>query len=69
MRASSVSAVMCVLGLLLTTAITTRTAARTKLNQDRLVVDKPFIFALRDKISGLVLVSGYVGSITAEATQ
>jgi serpin B len=52
------------------TAITTRTAMiRMKLNEDRLVVDKPFIFALRDKISGLVLVSGYVGSISAEATQ
>ena len=52
------------------TAITTRTAMiKMKLNEDRLVVDKPFIFALRDKISGLVLVSGYVGSIPAEATQ
>jgi serine protease inhibitor len=52
------------------TAITTRTATiRMKLNEDRLVVDKPFIFALRDKISGLVLVSGYIGSIPAEATQ
>jgi serpin B len=52
------------------TALTTRTAViRMKLNEDRLVVDKPFIFALRDKISGLVLMSGYVGSIPAEATQ
>lgn len=52
------------------TAITTRTAMiKPKLNENRLVVDKPFIFALRDRISGLVLVSGYVGSIPAEATQ
>jgi serpin B len=52
------------------TALTTRTAMiRMKLNEDRLVVDKPFIFALRDKISGLVLMSGYVGNIPAEATQ
>jgi len=52
------------------TALTTRTAMiRMKLQEDRLVVDKPFIFALRDKISGLVLMSGYVGSIPAEATQ
>jgi serine protease inhibitor len=52
------------------TALTTRTATiKVRLNEDRLVVDKPFIFALRDKISGLVLVSGYVGSIPAEATQ
>lgn len=52
------------------TALTTRTAMiRMKLNEDRLVIDKPFIFALRDRVSGLVLVSGYVGSIPAEATQ
>lgn len=52
------------------TALTTRSATiRMRLNEDRLVVDKPFIFALRDKISGLVLVSGYVGSIPAETTQ
>ncbi len=52
------------------TALTTRTAMiRMKLNEDRMVVDKPFMFALRDKISGLVLVSGYVGNIPAEATQ
>lgn len=52
------------------TALTTRTAMiRMRLNEDRLTVDKPFIFALRDKISGLVLVSGYVGNIPAEATQ
>lgn len=52
------------------TAVTTRTAMiRMKQNEDRLTVDKPFIFALRDKFSGLVLVSGYVGSIPAEATQ
>jgi serpin B len=52
------------------TAITTRAATiKMKLNEDRLTVDKPFIFALRDRISGLVLVSGYVGSIPAEATQ
>ena len=52
------------------TAITTRTATiRMKLNEDRLVVDKPFVFAPRDKISGLVLMSGYVGNIPAEATQ
>jgi serpin B len=52
------------------TALTTRTAMiKLRLNEDRLVVDKPFIFALRDKLSGLVLMSGYVGNIPAEATQ
>lgn len=52
------------------TAVTTRTTSiRPKHNEDSLTVDKPFIFALRDKLSGLVLVSGYVGKISAEATQ
>lgn len=51
------------------TAITTRTAMIRTKNEDRLIVNKPFIFALRDRISGFVLVSGYVGSIPAEATQ
>jgi serpin B len=52
------------------TAITTRAAAiKLKQREDSLTVDKPFIFALRDKLSGLVLVSGYVGSIPADATQ
>lgn len=52
------------------TAITTRTAAiRLRQNEERLTVDKPFIFALRDRLSGLVLLSGYVGSVPAEATQ
>ena len=36
---------------------------------DKLVVDKPFIFALRDRVTGLVLVSGYVGAIQPEATR
>lgn len=52
------------------TAVTTRTASiKVKLNEDKLVVDKPFMFALRDKVSGLVLISGYVGSIPADVTQ
>jgi serpin B len=26
-----------------------------------MVVDKPFVYALRDKVTGLILVAGYVG--------
>ena len=26
-----------------------------------MIVDKPFIFALRDRATGLILVAGYVG--------
>jgi serpin B len=31
--------------------------------------DKPFIFALRDEVSGLILLSGYIGKVPAEPTQ
>ena len=33
----------------------------------RMVVDKPFAFALRDKQTGLVLLNGYVGNVKSEA--
>ena len=29
-----------------------------------MVVDKPFLFALRDQTSGLILLAGYVGDPT-----
>jgi serine protease inhibitor len=32
----------------------------------KMVVDKPFVFALRDRSTGLILLSGYVGRPTAE---
>jgi len=32
----------------------------------RVDVDKPFMFALRDKKSGLILMSGYVGNPAVE---
>ncbi len=51
-----------------TTAITmTRTAvpARTV----KVVVDKPFVFALRDRQSGLILLSGYVGRIPGRSVE
>jgi len=34
----------------------------------RMVVDKPFVFALRDAKTGLILVAGYVGEPAAVAT-
>ena len=51
-----------------TTAVTmTRTAmpARTV----KVVVDKPFVFALRDRQSGLILLSGYVGRIPGRSVE
>jgi serpin B len=47
-----------------TSVITTRMARPRSV---RVVIDKPFVFALRDKTSGLVLVTGYVGDPTAGA--
>jgi serine protease inhibitor len=34
----------------------------------RMIVDKPFVFALRDTATGLILIAGYVGQPTAVAT-
>jgi serpin B len=34
----------------------------------QMVVDKPFVFALRDKTTGLILMAGYVGEPTSLAT-
>jgi serpin B len=42
-----------------TAVITTRSLGED--SSIHLVVDKPFLFALRDRESGLILVSGYVG--------
>lgn len=44
------------------TAVTAVREAATE-NYTRMVVDKPFVFALRDKRTGLVLLSGYVGNV------
>jgi serine protease inhibitor len=45
-----------------TTAITmTRTSMPSR--TVKIVVDKPFVFALRDRQSGLILLSGYVGRV------
>src|SRR5215218_635194 len=40
-----------------TAVLTVRSAVRT----ERISIDKPFIFALRDRVSGLILMAGYVG--------
>lgn len=42
-----------------TTVTTSRSAARAK--TVTMVVDKPFVFALRDLSTGLILISGYIG--------
>jgi serpin B len=45
-----------------TTAIT-MTRAGVPGRTVKVTVDKPFVFALRDRQSGLILLSGYVGRI------
>jgi serine protease inhibitor len=35
----------------------------------KIVVDKPFVFALRDRQSGLILLSGYVGRIPGKPVE
>lgn len=44
-----------------TAVLTVRSAARSV----RITIDKPFLFALRDRVSGLILMAGYVGSPSA----
>jgi serpin B len=36
---------------------------------DTISFDKPFIFGLRDRVTGLILLSGYIGSVPTEPTQ
>lgn len=48
-----------------TAATTERSSAMESFT--RMVVDKPFVFALRDRRTGLVLLNGYVGNVRDEA--
>ncbi|MGE0036401.1 MAG: serpin family protein [Xanthobacteraceae bacterium] len=51
-----------------TTAITmSRTSMQSR--TVKIVVDKPFVFALRDRQSGLILLSGYVGRIPGKPVE
>jgi serpin B len=43
------------------TAVVTVTSAMPRGEPEKLVLDRPFVFALRDRQSGLVLMSGYIG--------
>jgi serine protease inhibitor len=49
-----------------TTAVTVERGATT--DYVRMIVDKPFVFALRDTMTGLMLVAGYVGQPADLAT-
>lgn len=51
------------------TSVMVRAAAIAPTRNDTLTIDKPFIFALRDNATGLILLSGYIGKVPAEPTQ
>ncbi len=52
-------------------ATTSVTVSRTSVPSRtvKIVVDKPFVFALRDRQSGLILLSGYVGRIPRKSAE
>jgi serpin B len=51
------------------TSVMVRAASIAPTRSDAITLDKPFIFALRDNLSGLILLSGYIGKVPAEQTQ
>ena len=51
------------------TSVMVRAASIAPTRSDIITLDKPFIFALRDNASGLMLLSGYIGKVPAEPTQ
>jgi len=51
------------------TSVMVRAATIAPSKNDALTLDKPFIFALRDNLTGLILLSGYIGQVPAEPTQ
>ena len=51
------------------TSVMVRAASIAPTRTDVITVDKPFIFALRDNATGLILLSGYIGKVPAEQTQ
>lgn len=51
------------------TSVMVRAASIAPTRNDALAIDKPFIFALRDNATGLILLSGYIGKVPPEPTQ
>lgn len=51
------------------TSVMVRAASIAPTRNDAITLDKPFIFALRDNLSGLILLSGYIGKVPPEQTQ
>jgi serpin B len=51
------------------TSVMVRAASIAPTRTDAVAFDKPFIFALRDNATGLLLLSGYLGKVPPEPTQ
>jgi serine protease inhibitor len=51
------------------TSVMVRAASIAPTRSDAITLDKPFIFALRDNVTGLILLSGYIGKVPTEPTQ
>jgi serine protease inhibitor len=51
------------------TSVMVRAASIAPIRADAIALDKPFIFALRDNATGLLLLSGYIGKVPPEPTQ
>jgi serpin B len=51
-----------------TAVITRATLMRPPVEPEKIVVDKPFLFALRDNDTGLILMSGYIARPNAVTT-
>lgn len=51
------------------TSVMVRAASIAPTRSDIIALDKPFIFALRDNLTGLILLSGYIGKVPTEPTQ
>jgi serpin B len=51
------------------TSVMVRAASIAPTRADTIAFDKPFIFALRDNLTGLILLSGYIGKVPPEPTQ
>jgi serine protease inhibitor len=51
------------------TSVMVRAASIVPTRIDAIALDKPFIFALRDNATGLILLSGYIGQVPLEPTQ
>jgi serine protease inhibitor len=51
------------------TSVMVRAASIAPTRTDAITLDKPFIFALHDNATGLILLSGYIGKVPPEPTQ